>query len=98
MEVLRSGSVVTLLHVRDSLRTQFMPFRSSRMRIVFAPLLLIASIPALAQSADVLYSQACGPKDANFAVEQVKGQPPASPDPGKALVYVIQKESSRGIF
>ena len=68
------------------------------MRIVLASVLLLTSIPALAQNADVLYGKACGPKDAGFAVEQVKGQPAASPAPGKALVYVIQKESSRGIF
>jgi len=68
------------------------------MRIIFASVLLITFIPALAQSADALYGQACGPKDASFVVDQVKGQAPASPAPGKALVYVIQKESSRSIF
>jgi hypothetical protein len=68
------------------------------MRIVFALALLMTSMPAMAQSADALYGQACGPKDANFVVEQVKGQAPTSPAPGKALVFIIQKESSRGIF
>ena len=68
------------------------------MRIAFVLALLMTSVPAMAQSADALYGQACGPKDASFVVEQVKGQAPTSPAPGKALVYIIQKESARGIF
>jgi hypothetical protein len=60
------------------------------------PLLLLflaMSIPAVAQSADSIYQQACGPKDARFDVQQVKGQTPTAPEPGKALVYFIQKET-----
>jgi len=56
-------------------------------------LLLLLSIPAAAQSADAIYQQACGPKDTSFVVEQVTGQPSATPAPGKALVYIIQRES-----
>jgi hypothetical protein len=56
-------------------------------------LLLVVSIPVAAQTADAIYQQACGPLDARFDVEQVKGQPPAAPEPGKALVYFIQKDS-----
>jgi len=56
-------------------------------------LLLLTSIPASAQSADALYQQACGPKDSSFVVKQVEGQPSATPEPGKALVYIIQKEA-----
>jgi hypothetical protein len=57
-------------------------------------LLLVAmSLPAAAQSADALYQQACGPKDAKFVVQVAKGQPPAGPEPGKALVYFIQKDA-----
>ena len=56
-------------------------------------LLLIASLSASAQSADAIYQQACGPKDASFQLQQVKGNPPAQPEPGKALVYFIQKQS-----
>jgi hypothetical protein len=56
-------------------------------------LLFALSVSATAQSADAIYKRACGPKDASFEVEQIKGQPPAAPEPGKALVYFIQKES-----
>ena len=59
------------------------------------PLLLAISIPAAAQSADAIYQQACGPKDAEFIVEQVKMQLPMTPEPGKALVYFIQKEYAK---
>jgi len=62
------------------------------MKTPLLALFLLMSIPAAAQSADTLYQQACGPKDASFVVEQIKGQP-ATPEPGKALVYIIQKES-----
>ena len=68
------------------------------MRIVFVFALLLSSIPALAQSADALYGQACGPKDASFLVDHVKGQSRTSPDQGKALVYIIQTESMPGII
>jgi len=49
---------------------------------------------ASAQTADAIYQRACGPKDIRFVVEQVKGHPPTAPQPGKALVYFIQKESA----
>lgn len=67
------------------------------MKLLFASLLLLTSIPALAQNVDDLYRQACGPKDTAFQVDHVQHPPAASPEPGKALVYFIQKESSRGI-
>ena len=56
-------------------------------------LLLAMSIRAGAQSADAIYQQACGPKSAEFIVERVEGKPPKAPEPGKALVYFIQKET-----
>ncbi len=56
-------------------------------------LLLLVSLSASAQSADAIYQQACGPKNASFQLRQVKGNPPAQPEPGKALVYFIQKPS-----
>lgn len=59
----------------------------------FAVLLLTFSISASAQTADAIYQRACGPKGAAFTVELVKGQPPTAPEPGKALVYFIQKET-----
>jgi hypothetical protein len=56
-------------------------------------LLLAMSIPAAAQSADAIYQQACGPKEALFDVKQVKKpEPAATPASGKALVYFIQDE------
>jgi hypothetical protein len=48
---------------------------------------------ATAQTADAIYRQACGPLNAKFDVEQVQGQPPKAPEPGKALVYFTQKEA-----
>jgi hypothetical protein len=64
------------------------------MKVLFVVFLLAVSASATAQSADAIYSQACGPKQSSFTVEQVKGQPPAAPEPGKALIYFIQKESA----
>jgi hypothetical protein len=55
-------------------------------------LLLLVSLSASAQSADAIYQQACGPKNTSFEVHQVKGNPPAEPEPGKALVYFLQKK------
>ena len=55
-------------------------------------LLFAVSLPAAAQTADAIYQQACGPLKAAFTVEQVKAKPPAAPDPGKALVYIIQDQ------
>jgi hypothetical protein len=52
------------------------------------------SVCATAQTADAIYKQACGPLDAKFVVEQAKGQPPTAPEPGKALVYFIQKQNA----
>jgi hypothetical protein len=63
------------------------------MKALVTLLLFAVSVSATAQTADAIYQQACGPKDASFDVEQVKGQPPAAPEPGKALVYFIQKET-----
>ena len=63
------------------------------MKAALAVLLLSMSVSATAQTADAIYKQACGPLDAKFVVEQAKGQPPAVPEPGKALVYFIQKQS-----
>ena len=68
------------------------------MRIVFVFALLLSCVPASAQNADVIYGQACGPKDASFLVDHVKSQSRTSPDPGKALVYIIQTESMPGII
>ena len=63
------------------------------MKALIAVLLFAVSLSATAQTADALYKQACGPKDAQFVVEQIQGQPPVAPEPGKALVYFIQKAS-----
>jgi hypothetical protein len=56
-------------------------------------LLLVSLSSASAQSADAIYQQACGPKNASFHVQHVEGKPPAEPEPGKALVYFLQKQS-----
>jgi hypothetical protein len=61
------------------------------MKAALAVLLLSASVSATAQTADAIYKQACGPLQARFVVAPAKGQPPAAPEPGKALVYFIQK-------
>jgi hypothetical protein len=66
------------------------------MRALFALLIFAVSVSLTAQTADVIYKQACGPKEATFTVELVKGQPPAKPEPGKALVYFIQNETGTG--
>lgn len=64
------------------------------MKVLFALLLFAVSASATAQTADAIYKQACGPKDASFDVKQVFDvEPSAAPEPGKALVYFIQKES-----
>ena len=68
------------------------------MKMMLASALLFIAIPALAQSTDALYNQACGPKDKNFQVEHEQKRPPTSPDPGKALVYIIQKDSLRRVI
>jgi hypothetical protein len=60
------------------------------MKLFLAFLFLIISISAAAQTADAIYQRACGRKDTLFAERQVKAQPPAAPEPGKALVYFIQ--------
>ena len=63
------------------------------MKPLFALFLFaVSAAAASAQTADAIYAQSCGPKESAFTVEQVKGQPPAAPEPGKALVYFIQKE------
>ena len=64
------------------------------MKALFALLLCAVSTSATAQTADAIYQQACGPKGAQFIVEQVKSQPPTASEPGKALVYFIQVEDS----
>jgi len=60
------------------------------MKVFLSVLVFAMSLPAAAQTADAIYRRACGPKDASFDVQLVKGQPPAAPEPGKALVYFIQ--------
>jgi hypothetical protein len=69
------------------------PLWRKTMKAALAVLLLVLCASAAAQTADAIYRQACGPLNAKFVVEQAKGQPPAAPEPGKALVYFIQKES-----
>ena len=63
------------------------------MKAALTVLLLATSMSATAQTADAIYRQACGPLNAKFDVEQVQGQPPKAPEPGKALVYFTQKEA-----
>lgn len=62
------------------------------MRTSLCVLLLALSLPAAAQTADAIYQRACGPRQAAFTVEQVNAKPPAAPEPGKALVYIIQQQ------
>ena len=64
------------------------------MKAALAVLLFSFCAGAAAQTADALYQKACGPKAAKFSVQLVKAQPPAAPEPGKALVYFIQKENA----
>ena len=63
------------------------------MKALIALMFFAVSASVTAQTTDAIYQGACGPKEAQFVVEQVKGQPPAAPEPGKALVYFIQKAS-----
>jgi hypothetical protein len=67
------------------------PFWRDKMKAALTVLPLSMSVSATAQTADATYKQACGPLDARFVVEQVKGQSPTVPEPGKALVFSIQK-------
>jgi len=70
--------------------------RSNTMKIFALSIAVLSStlsISAVAQTADDLYRQACGPKEASFGVKQIQGQAQTAPEPGKALVYFIQKES-----
>lgn len=60
------------------------------MKVSLSVLLLAMSLPATAQTAAAVYQQACGPRDASFDVQLVKGQPLAAPEPGKAIVYFVQ--------
>jgi len=66
------------------------PALLSLLFLLYALAYPVVGQPARAQTADSIYQQACGPRDVKFVVEQVKGQPPAVPDPGKALVFFIQ--------
>jgi hypothetical protein len=61
------------------------------MKRFLAAFALFISISATAQNADAIYQRACGPKEPSFNVQLVRKQPPAAPEPGKALVYFIQK-------
>jgi hypothetical protein len=63
------------------------------MKTSFALLLFAMSASATAQTADAIYKQACGPKDVEFVVQQVQEQAPTAPEPGKALVFFVQKET-----
>lgn len=63
------------------------------MRFFPAALFLMMSLSVSAQTADAIYQRACGPKAASFNVQVAAGQPPTSPEPGKALVFFIQKQS-----
>lgn len=60
------------------------------MKVFWAVLVLTIPLSASAQTADAIYQRACGPQDVLFDVQQVKTQPAAAPEPGKALVYFIQ--------
>ncbi len=63
------------------------------MKALPVSLLLIVSLSASAQTADAIYHRACGPKDTSFQVHHVKGNPPAQPEPRKALVFFLQTQS-----
>ena len=63
------------------------------MKSLMAVFFLAISASAIAQTAEAIARQACGPKQAAFEVQLNEGKPPAVPEPGKALVYFIQKET-----
>ncbi len=62
------------------------------MKVLLLTLLFTISLPLLAQSADGLYGQACGPLGERVAPEPAQGPAVTAPEPGKALVYVIQRD------
>ncbi len=62
-------------------------------------LLMILAIPAFAQdqSADLRKAAGCGPAEMKFSVKSNENQHAvAKPEPGKALVYVIEEERPLG--
>lgn len=61
-------------------------------------LLLAVSLPATAQTAADIYHRACGPQDASFQLRHVKGDPPAAPERGQALVFFIQKSAGNNLM
>jgi hypothetical protein len=64
------------------------------MKVLSLPLLLTLSVASSAQTAQAIYHRACGPENASFQLQHVKTNPPAAPEPGKALVFFIQKKQS----
>lgn len=63
------------------------------MKSLMAVFFLAISASTIAQTAEAIARQACGPKQAAFEVQLNEGKPPAVPEPGKALVYFIQKDT-----
>ena len=62
------------------------------MKLAFVLLVLAASAFAQDQTAIAASEAACGPKDVKFEAKQDSAQHPTpQPEPGKALVYVVQE-------
>jgi hypothetical protein len=55
-----------------------------------ALILILFAASAFAQQAPVPVPAACGPLEVKFDTETSNAQPPAQPDPGKALVFVAE--------
>jgi hypothetical protein len=62
-----------------------------------ALVVILLAVSALAQDVSTAAAEsACGPSDAQFAIKTKVGEhPPAQPDPGRALVYVIEEQKFR---
>lgn len=61
------------------------------MKPLFAAFALMFSVSATAQTADAIYQRACGPQNTWFNVELDRTKhTSATPEPGKALVYIVQ--------
>jgi len=62
------------------------------MKSILALILLASAASAADESAVAPVKAACGPDNARFTVKTLQGQHPAAqPQPGKALVYVVEE-------
>ena len=60
------------------------------MKIVFAALFFASSALAQGNAALTLTQAACGPPDARFDAQRSASRTTAQPEPGKAMVYVVE--------